>query len=285
MPTEPPTPTETPQPPPAPTRTRAPTLPFTSTPTSLDPLYTRAPTWTQPPHITIQPATLTPADTLDPTLAALCERPQEACELFIRRAPRSGWCALESAPKTCGLLYDYSLHYPANWTISTTGIIYPNLGFETDLPTAQVALYQLPAGNLTLENAEKVQVCNKNQKCTPLLALTEIETNRRIKIVGNRKLLILTTQAETGLITRYFLFRQHPLPKITTIVPDEEMQAEENRPTETQPDGSPTPTPMLEDWRLYIAEIHYPADLAESKDLLALLKKVEILMASIQVTP
>jgi hypothetical protein len=219
---------------------------YTATPR---PAASPAATWTPEPSTTL-PASLTPLPTWDPnaTTESFCYQSADACEISVKNALRWGYCQMVSLEKSCGLIYDYTLRFPQGWVIDTVGAQRPNLLFNTGTGNSEVRLFQLPAGTLSLENADLAALCNAEGDCVPIVSADESILRRRERVYAGRNFLFLTSSQADHFITRYFLFLEH-------------------RPG---------------DVRLYILEIRLPSILADSEEYTLLLDQTQIMLGSIQ---
>lgn len=211
---------------------------------------TLAPTFTLEPTYTLI-ASLTPLPEVDsgatPVLGT-CLRSEDACEISVRTSSRRGWCSMSSIRESCGLIYNYSLLYPQNWVIDTMGVLHPNLEFYTGSENTQFRLYQLPASGLTLDNAEKGQLCNENGDCLPVVSPQENIVRRQLRVYAGRDYLFLTSSLGDSLITRHFVFLNHAGLEI----------------------------------RLYVIEIRLPSYLLDSEEYNLLLEQAKVMLGSLQ---
>lgn len=190
---------------PAPTRTRE-ILPPTVTPTSTVKVVVSTRTSSPTPTITPNsPQTMSAKATADKSTK--CNKLEDAWQIKVTPSWKAGWCQVESLG---GYYYEYQLQYPGQWIITTFGDVYPSMAFNTAHKGVELRLYQLYNYSIrkyegTLEDAPlKAGFCDEKDQCTLVIGALEKITNRAIRTVGGKEVLVVDSQDSKHNIRRYF---------------------------------------------------------------------------------
>lgn len=138
-----------------------------------------------------------------------CSKLDDAWQIKVTPSWKSGWCEVESLG---GNYYEYKLHYPGPWIITTFGDVYPSMAFNTGQKGIELRLYQLYNYSIrkyegSLEDAPlKASFCDEKDQCTLVIGSLEKITNKMIRNIGGRKTLVVDSQDSNHNIRRYFFF-------------------------------------------------------------------------------
>jgi hypothetical protein len=183
-------------------------LPPTSTPipAQAEIVITRTPTPTRTATLNV-PQTMAAIATADKS--AVCHKLEEAWIIKVTPSWKKDWCSVKSLG---GQFYEYLLDYPAAWTITTFGDVFPNMAFSTGEKGVEVRLYQVydyAARNYegTLADAPvKASFCDSTDKCDLVIGLQEKISAKQTRNVGGKEVLVVDSQDGKYNIRRYFFF-------------------------------------------------------------------------------